>query len=246
MYQLKKLVNLHTGRVGGHDIGLFKARCEALPAVVHLFILRAHNVPLVLTLFFLALDDVAGVGTAIHDVLALLLAANLDLAVERLRHGNDVGVGLIPGNGVGETFGTFAAFDGERPEQRTEESDEFKLGKVDARAGTVTVAKRCVATKVGEFSQGFFVCWVGGIDPALRLEFCRVGVKRFLAGNQTAEMLAKESCEVDASYDLLVVGVHDGILRNEVAVVNVVLECYVRHTEGCGLAPTQNLLHGRA
>lgn len=160
---------------------------------MHLFVLRAHNVPLVLTLFFLALDDVSGVRAAVQDVLALLLAADLDLAVERLRHGDDVRVGLIPGNGVGETFGAFTAFDGERPEQRTKESDELELCKIDAGAGTVTVAKRCIATEVGKLGQGLFVCWVGGIYPALRLELGGVGIKRFFAGDQTAKLLAKES-----------------------------------------------------
>lgn len=108
---------------------------------MHLFVFRPHNVPLVLALVLGLLDDVSRVGAAIHDVLALFFASYLNVAGERLRHGNDVRVRLVPGDGVGEAFGAFLAFDGEGPEEGTEEGDELGLRKVDAGTGTVAVAE---------------------------------------------------------------------------------------------------------
>jgi hypothetical protein len=133
--------DLHTSWVCRHDIGLLKARGETLPAVVHLFVVRANNIPLVLALFLVALDHVSCIRAAVHDVFALLLASHLDVAVERLRHGDDVRVGLVPRDRVRKTFGTLAAFDGEGPEQSTEKSNEFGLGEVDAGASAVAVAE---------------------------------------------------------------------------------------------------------
>lgn len=151
---------------------------------MHLLVLGPHDIPLILALALVLLDDVPGVWAAVHDVPALLLAADFDLAVEGLRHGDDVGIRLVPRDGVGEAFGSLFAFDGEGPEEGTEEGDQLGLREVDAGAGAVAVAERCVATEVGEFGERLLVGRVGGIDPALGLEFCGIGVERFLAGDQ--------------------------------------------------------------
>lgn len=178
--------DLHAGRIGGHDGRRLEARGEALPAVVNGLILRTHDIPLVLALGFVALDHVARVGAAVHDVFPLPFTPHLDLAVERFRHGDDVRVRLVPRHGVGEAFGTLTALDGEGPEESTEEGDELSLGEINARAGTVAVTEGGVATQVGELGQRLLVGRVGGIDPALGLEFSRIGVERLFTGNKTA------------------------------------------------------------
>jgi hypothetical protein len=182
-----KTNGLHTSWVCRHDIRLLKARCETLPAVVYLFVIRANDIPLVLPLFLVALDHVSCVRTAIHDVLALLLASHLDVAVEWLRHGDDVRVGLVPRDWVRKAFSTFTTFDGERPEQSTEKSNEFGLGEVDARASAVAIAERCVATKVGELGQWLLVSWVGGVEESFWLELSGIGVDGFVARDETTK-----------------------------------------------------------
>jgi hypothetical protein len=182
-----KINGLHTSWVCRHDIGLLKARCETLPAVVHLFVVRANNIPLVLALFLIALDHVSCIRAAVHDVFALLLASHLDVAVERLRHCDDVRVGLVPRDRVCKAFGTLAAFDGERPEQSTKKSNEFGLSEVDTGASAVTVAERCVATKIGVFGQRLLVSWVGWVEEAFWLELSGIGVDGFIARDETAK-----------------------------------------------------------
>jgi hypothetical protein len=152
---------------------------------VHLFVLRANDIPLVLPLFLVTLNHVSCIRAAIHDVSSLLLASHLDVAVEWLRHSDDVRVGLVPRDGVRKALSTLAAFDGERPEQSAEKSDEFGLGEVDAGASAVAVAERCVATKVGVLGQGLFVSRVGGVEEAFWFELSGIGIDGFVAGDET-------------------------------------------------------------
>lgn len=149
-----------------------------------LLVLRPNNIPLVLALVLVLLDNIPGIRAAVEDVLALRLAADLNVAVERFGHCDDVRVGFVPGDGVGISDGSFAAFHGEGPEEGAEEGYQLGLGEVDAGAGAVAVAEGGVAAKVGVFGQGLFVGWVGGVDPAFGFEFGWVGVEGFFAGNQ--------------------------------------------------------------
>lgn len=137
---------------------------------MHLFVLRPDNIPLVLALALVLLHDVPGIRAPVHDVLALLLAAHLDLAVEGLRHRDHVRVRLVPWHRVGVAFGAFAALDGEGPEERAEEGHQLGLGEVYAGAGPVAVAEGGVAAEVWVFGQGLLVGGVGGVDPAFGLE----------------------------------------------------------------------------
>jgi hypothetical protein len=121
---------------------------------VYRLVLRPYDIPLILAFLFVLLDDIARVGATIYDVLALFLASYLDLAAEWLGHSDDVGVGLVPGDGVGEPFGTFAALDGEGPEEGAEECDELGLGEVDAGAGAAAVAKDVSPRRLGNSVKG--------------------------------------------------------------------------------------------
>jgi hypothetical protein len=212
---------------------------------VYLLVLRPYDIPLILAFLFVLLDDIARVGATIYDVLALFLAAHLDVAAEWLGHSDDVGVGLVPGDGVSEPFGTFAALDGEGPEEGAEECNELGLGEVDAGAGATAIAKGRVATKVGKFGQGLFVSRVGWVEEAFGLELGGLGVDRLVTRYQAVNLLVDDTVP-PCSGNLLVVGVYNGVFGNEVTVVDIVLERNVRDTKRIGLAPTQNLFDGCA
>ena len=144
----------------------------------------AGDIPAVFALALVVLDQVIAGREVVEDLLTLVLAADLDVALERLRHGDDPGCSLVPWERVVETVAAFRSLDLEGPEEGADEGEEFVGGEVDAWAGPVAVAEGGVAAEVGKFGQGFFVGGPGGVEPAIRDEFFAAGVEGFFAADE--------------------------------------------------------------
>jgi hypothetical protein len=136
--------DLDAGRIGRHNSWLLEACCQTLPAVVYLFVLRPHNIPLGFTSSFILFDNVPCVRTFVHDVVALLFASHRDVTAERFRHGDDIGISLIPRDGIVVAFSALATFDGERPKKSADQGEQLCLGRINARAGAVTTIPKSI------------------------------------------------------------------------------------------------------